>query len=540
MTPFKRFIKLLDLDRKDLIYLYIYAVFQGVIYLSIPLGIQAIMGFVLAGRLSSSWIILTTLVTLGVVVAGIFQLLQLYIVEVIQRRIFTRASFDFAARIPNFHLQSLSSYYPPELINRFFDTVSIQKGLPKILIDFSSSILQILVGLILLSIYHPVFIAFSFILVVVIFIIIKILFDKGLRTSIQESTHKYQMAHWLIELARHIKTFKINTTDIHFQKVNEINNQYLTARMDHFSILMKQYISIISLKALIISGLLIIGAILLLENSISIGQFVAAEIIIILIINSAEKLIISLETVYEILTSVDKIGKVVELPLDKEGSNTVVLNASTPLKLTIENLQIHLRDGKNLLKKELNTTIYPKDHIQIKGGPGSGKSSLLKIISTITDNYTGQIKYNDIPIKNLKLDSIRQNISVIFDQSEIFYGSIIENITLGADFPFELVQEICNQIGLTTLIESLPNTYFENISNSESLLSATDRAKICIARALIKNPKLLIIEDLFSNLPEIEGNILMRHIIEKSQEITTIWLVNNPALEVENLKTINL
>jgi ABC-type bacteriocin/lantibiotic exporter with double-glycine peptidase domain len=540
MAPFKRFIKLLAMDRKDLVYLYTYAVLQGVIYLSIPLGIQATLGLVLAGRLSSSWFILTILVTLGVVVSGVFQLMQLYIVEIIQRKIFTRASFDFASRIPNFHINSLHNYFPPEIINRFFDIVGIQKGLPKILIDFTSSTLQILVGLILLSIYHPIFIAFSFVLIVIIIIIIRILFDKGLQTSIQESNHKYRMAHWLIELARQIKIFKLSTPNLRFTKVNQINNDYLDARTNHFNILMRQYISIIALKALIIAALLIIGAILLLQNSITIGQFVAAEIIIILIIGSAEKLIISLESVYEILTSVDKVGKVVEVKLDKQPTDSVELPKKGPISIVTDNLQVVLRDGSNLFKESLNLQLNPKDQVCIYGAPGSGKSALLKIMTTLTDNYTGLIKYNNVSLKNIKPTSIHSEMGVIFDDSNLFFGSILENITLGADYSIEEVQLLCHQLGLSPFIDSLPNNFFEVIANSEALISTTNRARICIARALIKKPNLLFIEDVFSNLPEAEGSSLLRFVEDYSQQCTTIWLLNPTLLSTKNIQVINL
>ena len=193
MKPLKRFFNLLRQDRKDLVYLYVYAIFNGLINLSLPIGIQAIMGLVLAGRLSASWGILTVIVMVGVAVAGVFQLMQLYVVEILQRRLFARAAFEFAYRIPKFRLKKLGSYYAPELVNRFFDTVTIQKSLSKILIDFFASSLQIIFGLILLSLYHPVFIAFGIFMIMVLILIIYLTSKRGLETSIAESNNKRHM-----------------------------------------------------------------------------------------------------------------------------------------------------------------------------------------------------------------------------------------------------------------------------------------------------------------------------------------------------------
>ncbi|HAY88877.1 MAG TPA: hypothetical protein DCY51_05520, partial [Bacteroidetes bacterium] len=322
MKPIQRFWGLLKQDKRDLVYLYLYAICNGVINLSLPIGIQAIMGLVLAGRLSATWGILTAIVMVGVAVAGIFQIMQLYIVEILQRRLFARAAFDFAYRIPKFKLKKLGNYYAPELVNRFFDTVTIQKSLSKILMDFSTSILQIIFGLILLSLYHPIFIAFGFVLLLVLFLIIYITSKPGMRTSLEESNNKYEMAFWLTELARAIPTFKISgSSDLNLGRTDVIVNKYIDSRKKHFKVLLGQYGSIIGLKTLVTAGLLIVGALLLIENSITIGQFVASEIVIILILNSSEKLIMSMEAIYDVLTSIEKMGKVTDMEIEQPIKN---------------------------------------------------------------------------------------------------------------------------------------------------------------------------------------------------------------------------
>ena len=150
-NPFQKFIAMLAEDRRDILYLYLYALFYALVNLSLPLGVQAIVGLIQAGTVSTSWVILSALVTIGVIVGGILQVLQLSISEILQQRIFTRAAFEFTYRIPRFQNQSIRGTYPPELINRFFDTLNVQKGLSKMLMDFSASTLQIVIGLILLA-----------------------------------------------------------------------------------------------------------------------------------------------------------------------------------------------------------------------------------------------------------------------------------------------------------------------------------------------------------------------------------------------------
>ena len=126
-APFTRLLRLLDLDRKDIIYVYIYAVLAGLITLSLPLGIQAIIGLIAGGSVSNALFILLGIVTLGVAFTGLLKIMQLSVVETILQRIFIRSAFDFSFRLPRFKLESLTQKYPPELMNRFFDTLTLQK-----------------------------------------------------------------------------------------------------------------------------------------------------------------------------------------------------------------------------------------------------------------------------------------------------------------------------------------------------------------------------------------------------------------------------
>ena len=529
MSPLKRFFKLLNQDKKDIIYLYLYAICNGIINLSLPIGIQAIMGLVLAGRLSTSWGILTLIVVMGVAVAGLFQIMQLYIVEILQRRLFARAAFDFAFRIPKLNIKELGNSYLPELVNRFFDTISIQKSLSKILIDFSTSILQIIFGLILLSLYHPIFIAFGLVLLLLLFLVIYLTYKPALKTSIEESNHKYAMAFWLTELARSLPTFKLNTnSDLNLQRTDKIVNKYINSRKQHFKVLLSQYSGIIGLKTLVTAGLLIVGAILLISNSITIGQFVAAEIVIILILNSSEKLIMSMEAIYDTLTAMDKIGRVTDINIEKDIETEITLDPNDKIGITAKDLEILSIRNDTTINQHINFNVTPGKHVCITGETGSGKSSILKILSTNIDNYTGSVLFNDIPLKSLDINKIRKDISCIDDNQEIFYGTIYENITLGRkDIPFKNVVDVTKKVGLAKLVDNLPDSYQHLILNSEHVFSGTDRVRLFLARTMISNPKLVLTEDIFSNLKPENSKLLLDTLFEYCKNKTLIIVSNN-------------
>lgn len=533
MTPLQRFLNLLRQDKKDLTYLYIYAIFNGLINLSLPVGIQAIMGLVLAGRLSATWGILTGVVMVGVAIAGIFQIMQLYVVEILQRRLFARAAFEFAYRIPKFNVKQLGNYYAPELINRFFDTVSIQKSLSKILIDFLASSLQILFGLILLSLYHPVFIAFGIVLILVLILIIYLTSKKGLRTSLAESDNKYEMAFWLTELARGLTTFKMSgKSKLNLDKTDVIVNKYLDSRKSHFRVLLSQYASVIGLKTLVTAGLLIIGALLLISNSITIGQFVASEIVIILILNSSEKLIMSMEAIYDILTATAKLGKVTDIAIENVGQDCIIVGEQGPINLKVENLDITGYLAAANVKENINLEIKAGSNVCISGAPGSGKSSLIQIASTSIDNYNGTILYDNVPVQNINLKDLRDKIGYIFDDQEIFYGNFLENLTLGREGITERdAINMAEEVGLDKLINSFPDGYQHVILNSTRVFSGTDRVRMLVARALIGQPRLVLTEDLFSNLREENRKHLLELLMRKCQNTTLIMVSNNKEIQ---------
>ena len=395
MSPLKRFFNILRLDKKDVIQLFFYAIFAGLISLSLPLGIQSIINFIQAGRISASWIVLIVLVVIGVALVGILSLMQLRITENLQQKIFVRSSFDFAARFPKIKFESIYNVYPPELANRFFDTISIQKGTSKLLIDFSAALLQIVFGIMLLSLYHPYFILFGIALILLLYFIFKFSYAPGLETSLKESHFKYKVASWLQEMARNNFSFRNALNyDFALEKNNALVSDYLSYREKHFRILQKQFTQLIVFKMIITASLLSIGGFLVIHQQMNIGQFVAAEIIILLVINSVEKIILGLETFYDVLTSVEKIGAITDLDLE---TTTRVENdyCYTNIQLETENLKFRFPESKTEVLKSIAIKIEQGEKIFIDGENGSGKTTLIRVLSGLLQPTSGVFFIND-------------------------------------------------------------------------------------------------------------------------------------------------
>ena len=324
-SPIQRFWSLLKQYKIELRQIYAYAIFIGIVNLTLPLGIQAIINYIQTGEITSSWVVLVSFVLFGIAITGLLQVMQLRVVENIQQDLFARSAFEFAYRIPKITFMQLDKTHAPELVNRFFDTLTIQKGLPKVLIDFTLATFQITFGLILLAIYSPYFIILGATLVLVLWLIFKITGPKGLQTSLKESKYKYQLVHWLEEIGRTNRTFKMNApVNFHLNQTDDLVVNYLAAREKHFGVLLTQFKMFIGFKVFVAAGLLVLGGVLVFQNELDIGQFVAAEIIIILIINSIEKVLRTIDTIYDVLTALEKIGYVTDLKLDTDNGMAII------------------------------------------------------------------------------------------------------------------------------------------------------------------------------------------------------------------------
>lgn len=529
LTAWQRLMRMLTLDKKDVFQVFYYAIFAGLVNLSLPLGIQAIINLIQGAQISTSWVVLVVLVTLGVAFAGALQLMQIRIIENVQQKIFTRSSFEFAYRFPKIRMSQLSSYYPPELANRFFDTLTIQKSLSKILIDFPAALLQIIFGLLLLSFYHPFFIIYGLLLVLLIYVVFKFTAQKGLETSLEESKNKYKVAHWIQEIARSIISFKLSGKTSHAMDKNDaLVANYLDARESHFRVIVIQFIQMIGFKVLVTAGLLLIGGLLVLDQEMNIGQFVAAEIIILLVINSVEKLILGLETFYDLLTSLEKMGQVVDKELEPQEGETP-FNGFEGLTVELHEVTYKVPGRDKKILDDISFTITPNCSILLKGPSGSGRSTLLRLIAGILEPAEGKIYVNNVDLKGIYLNEYRSYLGQSLTEEYPFEGTILDNITFGnKDIPMKDVYWAIEKTGLTQFVKEQPNGLQTMLYPEGKKIPYTISKKIVLARSIVNRPKLLILKDPLDQFSEKEADQIMEFLTDSSNGWALVVVSENP------------
>lgn len=484
VTPWQRLKDLLSLDKPMITQLYLYAIFSGIVGLSLPLGVQSVIYYIQAGQITTSWIVLIFLVIGGVVLTGALQIMQLRITETLQQRIYVRYSFDFAYRFPRVDRQQLDGQVPSELMNRFFDVISLQKGIAKILLDLSSALLLIVFSLFVLSFYHPFYIVFSIALIVLIVLVFRPIMNRGIKTSLTESKYKYKTAFWLQEIARADWTFRLAPKGTYsLNRLDQYTDEYLKSRESHFKVLWTQYIWMIALKSLSVAALLGMGGYLVINQQMNLGQFVAAEILILMVLGAVEKIIQLLETVYDVSTSLEKLGQVQGMQMMFEDStNEFSADQLFPIEVIDER-----KDGvKPLLK------ITKREHIILSGIHQQDATILLRslIDDSISQHLTPRWHFS-VPDPE-RIASTFGHIGWFTAETHSFQGTISDNILLGrSDLNEFALRKALEIVDMLEVVSQQLNGFKSDLV--EGKFSTNELQRLLLARAIVHQPILLLL-----------------------------------------------
>lgn len=531
LTPLERLISLLKMERKDIVSIYTYAILIGAISLVLPLGIQAIVGMVQGGLVFSSIYVLIGLVIVALVISGVMQIMQLTLVEYLQERLFAKAAFDFTFRIPRIKAEALFKYYPPELLNRFFDIITVQKTLPKLLIDVTAAIIQIIFGLLLLAAYHPLFIALTLLTIILFYIIIKLYSSSTLDANIVKSKYKYKIAQWLQDVARLHYSFKVSGSNrFPMEKTEKLVGGYLKYRKKYFDSLLIFFYNAVLFKALITGGLLILGTYLVIDRQITIGQFVASEIVIVLVVSSIEKILLSVDSIFDLLTAVDKLGYVSDMPLETNNGTVKHLKFSeNAIGVKIRNLSYKFDDLNKPTINGLNLDVIPNENLCIAGNNGSGKETLLNVLAGIYTTYSGSISFNGISLRDIERDHLHETIERNVSQEGIFDGTLLENISMNRyNVSIEDVYWVLEKLELLDSIAQLKDGLNTQMVSGGRRFSKSFITKITLARCIVNRPKLLMISNCYESLDNDYIKNFLTFVTDKSNPWTLITVSNDP------------
>ena len=501
VSAYQRLARLLHGERRDIVVILFYAGLAGLFALTLPVSVGAIVGLVQGGLRMQPVVLLIVYVVAGTLVSGGLQVLQLGVVERIQERVFTRMALEFSYRLPRIKYRLAMSTDLPEAMNRLFEAVTIQKSLSKVLLDSSQAALTVLAGLLVLTFYHPYFALFGASLLTVLAGIVWVSGKPGLATSLEESKYKYRAVHWLEEQARAYHAFKFGAqSGLGMRRMDDILVRYLASRRAHFRILVRQSTSVVVLRALTVGAFLLLGTQLVIARQISLGQFVAAELVIVTVLLAVEKLMFAMSSVYDLLTSAEKAGHISDLTID-EGGSLPLPETAAGMSVTLREVAYRYSNSHANALSAINLSIASGQRLGISGVEGSGSTTLLRLLGGLFDDADGVVLIDGVPLRALDQLGLREQTGQFLATSELFDGTVEENITMGRPrIDHTMVMRAIADAGLTRDIESLPQGVLTSLGADAQRLPNRVALKLLFARAIAGNPRLLLIDDLFENL----------------------------------------
>jgi len=531
-SPIDRTFALLAREKREILTVFFYATLAGGLSLILPLAVGGIVQLVQGRLFLQPVVVLISFVILGTIVAGILQIGILRVVERIQQRIFARMALEFAFRVPRLKYAASLQQDLPEQMNRLFEAVAIQKGLQKLLIDVPTALLTVIFGLILLTVYSPWFSLFAVVVVFILYQIIRWTGPEGLATSIVESKYKYKAVHWLEEIARAFHAFKYaGDSTLPVERMDDVITGYIKYRKKHFAVLVKQTIALIGFKTFITAAVLIIGATLVQTNRLLLGQFVAAEVVIVTVLVGVEKLITSLATVYDVLTSVDKSGHVADLPLEARGGLAPVFTPGTGVAIETRDLRYRYPGAPSATVSGVTLKINPGERVAIMGVDGSGRSTLLKLLGGLVDDYDGTIRFDGITLRDLDRPALRARIGQMLSWTDLFDGTVEENVSVGrAHITPRDVREALDDLQLTDEVQNLPQGIQTELTNGARNLPAHLFNKLLVAQGIVGRPRLVVLDDFFQNLETSSRALIIRLLTNRERPWTVLAVSHDPQL----------
>ncbi|MBI4891347.1 MAG: ATP-binding cassette domain-containing protein [Acidobacteria bacterium] len=501
--PWERLKQWLRLESTEIWVAVVYTAATGLVSLALPVAVQAVVNTVAFGTLLQPLVVLTLMVFVALCFVTLLNACRYWVVELIQRRIFVRMAGEVSEKLVRVEPDALAAYHGPELVNRFLEVVTVQKAGAGLLLDGLTVVVQTVIGMILLGVYHPFLLAFDVLLVLSIVIVLFPLGAGAIPTSVKESKAKYALVAWLEEVARHQIAFKTKAgAELAWAKSNLLVGDYLKYRARHFRVLMRQIVGSYTLQALASATLLGVGGWLVISRQMTLGQLVAAEIVVALVVSGFTKFGKHLESFYDLMASVDKLGYLTDLPSERE------TGASLPVKVggmavSFRDAGIHAGD-RGMILERINVQLEANARVALVGGIGTGKSALLDVLYGLREPRQGYVEIDGRDLREVKLGELRSQVALV-REPEIFEGTVLENLQLGnVSMTLEQARQALEQVGLLDRVMKLPNGMQTQLSTGGLPLSPGRRVQLEIARALAHEPRLLILDECLDWLDDLE------------------------------------
>jgi putative ABC transport system ATP-binding protein len=538
-TPFERLWQLLKPESPDIWLVVVFAFVVALLMLATPIAVEALVNTVAFGRSLQPIIILAAVLLTFLGFQGAIRALQTYVVEIVQRRLFARIAGDIAFRLPRTRIEDSDGDYLPEIVNRFFDVVTVQKVAAQLLLDGLGLVLSTVIGMAVLGFYHPWLLGFDVFLLSAISVIIFVLGRGAVSSAVKESKHKYYMAGWLQDIARCPAAFRNDGgAELALERSDRLIHEYLNARKKHFRIVMRQVLFALGLQAVASTVLLGIGGWLVVSGELTLGQLVAAELIVTVIVGAFAKFGKHMESFYDLLASVDKLGVLFDIRTERQ-DGMLAINLSAPAKVELNSVCYAWPNQPRVID-DLSVQVEIGDSLALLGGAGVGKSTLIDLLCGFRHPTAGHLMIDGLNPRDLRPDVLRRRIAWARG-TEVFHSTVEENVHLHREGVTTTdVREVLDAIGLLEPVLRLADGCDTMLTSGGSPLSESQRRILGIARAAVGRPGLLLLDGTLDSLGEGDLNRCINFLLADDSPWTLIVATSREDIAARFSRTISL
>ena len=514
------------LDHSSMYSILIISTLISVLSLVVPIAAQTLINLVAFGKLLQPVISLSIVVFVLMAGMGVLSIWQTVIIEVIQQKLMVRISLNLAKHFTHLSPTIFSTHNGPELVNRYFEIVVINKALASLLLYGITLSLQMIFGLILLLFYHPVFLLFDGFILISLLLIIFVPYRTALDSAKEECAQKHVIGSWLEEILINRYLFKYNDYPRYvIEQTDKRLVGFLKARNQHFKQLIKHQIGLYALAALATSLLLGLGGYLIINNQLSLGQLVASEIVLGTLIYGFKRLGALLENYYDLIAAAEKIDFALNLPLENNHNLEIENHLLPSVK------SIHLQFEGILLQPgvqpTLNAEASPKNPLLLFFKQEDACKNLIESLSGLKETLSTTIIINGIPCTQKSLISLRKH-SLLIREPQWFAGTIYQNLVLNhRNVAMDYLYYLLKKLNLLEKVMNCPEGLNTLVHDWQTAFTLSELIQLMIVRAIIDKPRLLIIDRSLDEL-----------LVEELDSVLSLLLaLDNTTLVITTLKT---
>ena len=522
---------LFRLERRILALTFSYSIAIGLFSLIVPLTVQELVNTFAFAIQPITVATLAGVMVTGLLFVGAFRALQFYAVEVLERRVFARVALGMAQQLP--HLQLLG--FQPRYANYFMETVFIQRALSVLLVDLINVIVGGAVGMTILVFYHPYFLLYNALILSGFTVVVFLMSHGGLKATIDMSHAKYETLHWLQEISRNLLHFKATDSQaLLLHKTDELVQAYVETRQTRFRVLIRQFLGSVGWQAVAHSGLLAMAGWLLSIGQLTLGQLVAAEVVVGGLLLSFDAVVKRMGHIYYFFTGLNELDSLFSLPKD-QASATLFVPLPDPtmhgIRVTCKDLAV-MHPGMPPTFEHFNLEVTPGEKVGVYASTTAAKTALARILAGLEVPTSGVIRYNGVDLRHLDLDAINRCRGFMLDsQLTLFEGTIEDNIVLGRSYiPYSDVQWALRFTELEEDVDALPQGLKTHLQASGSILAPTHITRILLARAILARPQILVFDGIIHNIPPTMREAILWRLCSKDEPWSVIFVSNDPNL----------